>query len=218
MAKGRKPQILGPIDDKIAEKLMKALFSGSSNKKAQSKRIIGNLRGRGSINLETGEIITKSAAKSRRSPKYTKGYPAESAIARNKSQQWAKKRKAASSAAKKRADEDRINAANAQRQADIDRIGSGQYRTVNMGQLGEAAGRKGSKISKGREVPLTPAQARKAEREGRLARSQRKKSNATLRNEQNGFRAKIDNATSVAKKRQYRNELKAHIALHGEFK
>lgn len=210
----RKPKGFGPVDDKLISVIERALKGSGWAKKKQAQKVIGKVRERGGINLKTGEYITKSRyPKGVKSRNYQRDFPEESALAKKLIKQGKDKRAAE---AKKNAYTRSQNAL-AEKKANDARIIKGQSRTVNIQQLGEAAGRKGSKRKGGKEIPMTPAQVRRAEQQAARAGSQRKKGNAKLRQEQIDLKKAIDSTKDARVRTQLRRDLRAHRKLHGIF-
>jgi hypothetical protein len=90
-------------------------------------------------------------------------------------------------------------------------------RTVNAQQLGEAAGRKGSKLKGGKEIPMSKQRIAEVERQGSVAGSQRAKGNAKRAAEQQDLRDKIKNTKNASDKLRLRRQLRAHEEKHGRF-
>jgi hypothetical protein len=90
-------------------------------------------------------------------------------------------------------------------------------RTVNAQQLSEAAGRKGSKLKGGKEIPMSKQRIAEVERQGSVAGSQRAKGNAKRAAEQQDLRDKIKNTKNASDKLRLRRQLRAHEEKHGRF-
>jgi hypothetical protein len=115
------------------------------------------------------------------------------------------------------AKDQKMASAEIERRARNEAIVKRQGRTVNAAQLGEAAGRKGSKLKAGKEVAMSAEKAEAARVQGRRATAQRAKGNAARKAEQIKLDNQIKNAKSATEKRALRQKLRAHEDKHGRF-
>lgn len=209
----RKPKIGGPLGDDFVKMLEKALRQGMK-KVRQQQRVVNKLEKRGSIAKSNSEYIMKSRyPKTGGNSKYSRDFPEESKLYRD----FVKQGKAKNAAIAKKKASARAEEAKAAKQANDARIIKGQSRTVNIQQLGEAAGRKGSKIRGGKEVQMSQAEIRRAQRQAAQAGAQRKAGNAKLAGQQQSLRNQIKAEKDATKRLQLRRKLRAHIDKHGPF-
>jgi len=198
MTSSKKPNIgwKDPLGDALTKMIQKAIRSGARDE--------AGLR----------RVVNKAAAQIRHGVKGSAG----GRTGRVAASEFAETPRKVISEAVKRQKSLKKDAARIVKQANDKRIIKAQSKTVNAAQLGEAAGRKGSKISKGKEVALSKEKVAKAVSQGRMATSQRAKGNAKLAAEQADSRAQIKAAKTAAERYARREALKKHVAKHGEFK
>lgn len=116
------------------------------------------------------------------------------------------------------AKDQKMAAAEIARRARNEAIIKRQGKTVGAAQLGEAAGRKGSKLKAGKEVPMSKENVAKAVEQGKKATSQRAKGNAARKKEQEALADRIKNSKSASEKVALRRKLRAHEEKHGRFR
>lgn len=114
--------------------------------------------------------------------------------------------------------EKRMGEAEIKRRARNEAIIKRQGRTVNAAQLGEAAGRKGSKLKAGKEVAMSAEKAEAARIQGKRATAQRAKGNAARKAEQEKLAAQYKNAKSADEKLAIKRKLRAHEDKYGRFR
>lgn len=103
------------------------------------------------------------------------------------------------------------------RRASNAKIIKSQGRTVGAGQMSEAVGRKGTKIVRGKEVPVSKAKAEEIITQGQRATSQRAKGNAARAAEQAALREKVKAAKTAEQRYAAREALKKHKDKYGDF-
>jgi hypothetical protein len=105
----------------------------------------------------------------------------------------------------------------AQQEADKRLIAKGG-KAADAATLGEAAGRKGSVIRGGEEVPVSRRDAANFVQRGNLAGAAKGKGNANLKTAQQQLsRVANDKSVPVAKRREARIKLRDHQRKHGNF-
>lgn len=198
MASSKKPSIgwKDPLGDTLTKLIQKAIRTGTRDEAGLRK------------------VVNKTTAQIRHGATGSAG----GRTGRVAASEFAETPRKVISEAVKRQKNLKKDAARMVKQANDQRIIKAQGRTVNAAQLGEAAGRKGSKISKGKEVTLSAEKAAKAMSQGKMATSQRAKGNAKLAAEQADLRAQIKAAKSAEDRFNLREKLKKHVTKHGEFK
>lgn len=116
------------------------------------------------------------------------------------------------------AKDQKMAAAEIKRRASKEALIKKHNRTVGAAQLGEAAGRKGSKLKAGKEVAMSAEKAEAARVQGRRATAQRAKGNAARKAEQEKLGNQIKNAKSASEKLALRRKLRAHEEKYGRFR
>ena len=90
-------------------------------------------------------------------------------------------------------------------------------KAADAGTLGEAVGRKGTKMTRGgKEIPIPKKKADAIVRQGRRAVAQKKGGNAKLKAEQMNLQARFRNSSGSAK-RTAKQALDKHRTKHGNF-
>ena len=198
MASSKKPSIgwKDPLGDTLTKLIQKALHSGARNEKTARR------------------AINKAAAQVRHGVKGSAG----GRTGRVAASEFAAGARASVNDVVKRQKSLKKDATRITKQANDQRIIKAQSKTVNAAQFGEAAGRKGSKTVRGKEVPLSKKKVSEVVSQGKMATSQRAKGNAKLAAEQADLRAQIKAAKTAEERFARREALKKHVTKHGEFK
>lgn len=228
----RKPKL--PIGDDLA-RLLKLALAGAKGKpkQVQANRIVGKLESkgnpavsglrtkagkmeqqlaRGKVKRRNMESISADADKHmQRMAKQGKNWDGSPVKKATKPRKAAPKRKLTVAEQTAAAEREIANRAN---NARIIKKGT---KAADAGTLGEAVGRKGTKMTRGgKEIPIPKKKADAIVRQGRRAVAQKKGGNAKLKAEQMNLQARFRNSSGSAK-RTAKQALDKHRTKHGNF-